>query len=176
MSGQLDPIQLMKTINELEYKISALATIQTGGIWTDWTPTVTASGSMTIASLSVQSARYSVIGRICFINYWVQFTTGGTADTTVYITAPSGLTIKDVYTNFTTNIVNGGDLIPGLGYRGSSTQFAGLIASAGNWGLGTLRSVLMTGFYEIAQLHRFQLCKLDMVTDAYKDDYGMEER
>ena len=33
MSGQLDPIELMKTINELEYKINALSTITKG-----WSP------------------------------------------------------------------------------------------------------------------------------------------
>lgn len=58
-----------------------------GGMLT-WTPTVTASGSMTISSLVVQEARYRKRGKD--ITVWVDlvFTTGGTASTLVYFTKP----------------------------------------------------------------------------------------
>jgi len=88
MNGQLDPIELMKTINELEYKISALATIQTGGIWTDWTPDLTQYGTMTLTSTTISMARYCVIGETCFVNCEIIGTLGGTPINAIYVSMP----------------------------------------------------------------------------------------
>jgi len=75
MSGQLDPIQLMKTINELEYKINALATIQTGGIWTAYTPTPTGFSATTLAA-----GKYCVVGNLCTVHLRLD----GTSDSTSF--------------------------------------------------------------------------------------------
>ena len=89
MNGQLDPIALMKTINELEYKISALATIQIGGIWTSYTPSITYSGGTTDpTSLTISSSRYSVVGKICHLNIVATLVRGSGDRTQTQFTLP----------------------------------------------------------------------------------------
>jgi len=83
MNGQFDPIELMKTINELENKISALATIQTGGIWNAYTPTVTYSGGTTDPTTATVAGKYSVIGEVCIVQITYQITTIGSGDRTI---------------------------------------------------------------------------------------------
>ena len=82
MNGQLDPIQLMKTISELEYKINALATIQTGGIWTAYTPTWTATSNPDIGNGTL-TGKYTIIGKTCHLNIYLlagSTTTYGTGE------------------------------------------------------------------------------------------------
>ena len=88
MSGQLDPIALMKTINELEYKISALATIQTGGIWSAYTPVVSGSGGSAGAyAQTVTYSKYMVVGRSVAWNMYLTITNIGSW-TGIIIVAP----------------------------------------------------------------------------------------
>jgi hypothetical protein len=68
MAGQLDPIQLMRKIAELEDKINALRTIEIGGIWLDWTPTWTALTTNPVLGDGSLVGRYSVVGKICFVD------------------------------------------------------------------------------------------------------------
>ena len=56
--GQLDPIQLMRRIDELENKIDAMRTIEVGGVWQDWTPIQTGW-----TALPVGAYRYCQIGK-----------------------------------------------------------------------------------------------------------------
>lgn len=56
--------------------------------WLDWQPSVTASGSMTIASLSLAEAKYKISGDSLSINYSATYTTGWTASSDVISTVP----------------------------------------------------------------------------------------
>lgn len=56
--------------------------------WLDWQPSVTASGSMTIASLSFAEAKYKISGDSLSINYSATYTTGWTASSDVISTVP----------------------------------------------------------------------------------------
>ena len=67
MAGQLDPIQLMRKIAELEDKINAMRTIEIGGVWQNYTVEWTATTNPSIGDGSL-IGRYSVVGKICFIN------------------------------------------------------------------------------------------------------------
>ena len=69
--GQLNPIQLMRKINELEDNINALKTIQTGGIWTAYTPTWTASTTNPDIGNGTIAGRYTVIGKVCHVLVYV---------------------------------------------------------------------------------------------------------
>ena len=62
MQGQLDPIQLMQKIGELESKIDALRTIEIGGVWQNWTPTLTGWSSNPPGIY-----RYCLIGKLCTV-------------------------------------------------------------------------------------------------------------
>ena len=56
--------------------------------WLDWQPSVTASGSMTIASLWFAEAKYKISGDSLSINYSATYTTGWTASSDVISTVP----------------------------------------------------------------------------------------
>jgi len=149
--GQLNPIQLMRKINELEDKINALKTIQTGGIWTAWTPSYSASGSMTYTSVTTNFARYSLVGKICFIRLQATGTTGGTASTSIIFTAPF-LNNASSGQNFFTTIVT--DTTSTTGWSAllssGSQNVSVLKYDSSNYGLGADRLIRVEGFYEIA--------------------------
>lgn len=66
------------------------------GAWTAWTPTLTASGSMTYGSTSVSKARYKIIGKTMFVVLTFTGTTGGIADYYLFASLPGGVTPADV--------------------------------------------------------------------------------
>jgi len=121
MSGQLDPIALMRKIGELESKIKALKTIEIGGIWTNYTPTVTASGSMTITDLVVDTARYTLIGNSMGLEISISFTTGGTASNQVDITFPFSI-ITATYRSFYSGVKQP-NFSPGWVYAPGASSF-----------------------------------------------------
>ena len=83
MAGQLDPIQLMRKIAELEDKINALRTIEIGGVWKDWTPTLTGWSAEPSGALY----RYCLVGKLCTL--MIRQGTSGTSNATnAIITAP----------------------------------------------------------------------------------------
>jgi hypothetical protein len=56
--------------------------------WFNYTPTVTASGAMTIGSLVVTKASFSIKGRTVLLGLKLFFTLGGTTSSTVFATLP----------------------------------------------------------------------------------------
>ena len=150
-------MDLMKKLTGLQDQISALRTIEIGGVWTDFTPALSASGSMTISAESGLVGRYSVIGKLCFVGVRAIFTTGGTASTAIYINTPISphADISNDYTAFqfaarmvdggSANIAMGGMLDAGGGVYKLAVQKYDL----SNWGLGTTRQIRISGFYRI---------------------------
>lgn len=69
-----------------------LSIISTAPDTTTWSPTLTASGSMTISSQSNQHFRFKRMDRLVWVSAYATFTTGGTASTDVLVPVPSGLT------------------------------------------------------------------------------------
>ena len=64
------------------------------GAWTDYTPTLSASGSMTwTTSTTIHFARYCERHNIVHLIFDIASTTGGTVSDTLYFTAPGGHTI-----------------------------------------------------------------------------------
>ena len=170
----MNEIALMREIAKLQGQIDALRTIQTGGIWTAYTPTLTGWSSEPTAGVY----RYCVVGKLCTVMIY-QPNDGTSDSTTTRITVPktagaSGYWIAPMQyrDNGSTSTTPGFAQIPVNGtYIGFYTTWSG-----GAWtasGAKRIANCVIT--YEIAQLHRFRFCKLDMVTDAYKDDYSMEE-
>lgn len=112
-----------------------------------WSPTWTASGSMTISSVSVAVAEFVITGMV--VEYWLKasFTLGGTASSQVRHTLPIVAALAD-----NTSISNG-DM-----YDGSTNLSHGVWSSTGgfvynhkptasNWTLGGSRQIRTTGRY-----------------------------
>ena len=135
MAGQLDPIQLMRKIAELEDKINAMRTIEVGGVWKNWTPTVTGSGSMTISNLVVEVARYCLIGKSMGLELSIKFDTGGTASYQVNVSFPFSIITSSYRSFYVTE--NNADFAPGWCYAPGSTTFGVRRAGGTNWILAT---------------------------------------
>lgn len=68
------------------------------GPWITWTPTITASGSMTITSIVINEALYIQVGPITFFKIYIQGLIGGTLGPAINVTLP--FTNVGQYTNF----------------------------------------------------------------------------
>lgn len=118
---------------------STPANISFGSGWQTWTPTITASGSMTVSSVTVQGAIYLRVGPIVYFTLEATFTLGGTASTTVYISPP--ITIDNtagLTTTFIAYQYNGSTWSAAFGYCSSANvNFQVTPNGGGNWALGS---------------------------------------
>jgi len=74
---------LLRRIEELEKLIMRQPEI--GGVWKDWTPTFP-TGTMYITSPTIEVARYSVVGNVCFLQLQFYGALSGTTDSGFIIT------------------------------------------------------------------------------------------
>jgi hypothetical protein len=112
--------------------------------WTDWTPTLTASGSMTWTSTSINEARYTQIGKIVFFKVNITGTVGGSLSTELQFTLPST----------PTGVCEGGcRIFNPAANSGVFVYSAGKILvslyNAAAWSSGT-GGVSVQGFYQVA--------------------------
>jgi hypothetical protein len=122
---------------------SALANLI--GAWSTWTPTVTASGSMTVSGLTVNQASYQKLGRVVLFALNLTFTLGGTASGYINVTPPVGA-------NFANNVPFAAVAIP----AGGSYENVIAVIGSGNfsvfqtgisaWPLGST-TILVSGAY-----------------------------
>jgi hypothetical protein len=68
--------------------VTTPANITLGANWTNWTPTITASASMTVSSVTITDAQYVRFGPFMFFKFYVSFVLGGTLDNTVFVSQP----------------------------------------------------------------------------------------
>jgi len=115
----------------------------------DWTPTLSASGSMTITSPSYNYKKFKVVGSTCFWELDFNATLGGTASDQVYITSPiSRLETNGYAQSGFGRVYDAGLVIPAVAWNGGSqTEF--MIQKGTNYGLGAGREFRLKGFYEI---------------------------
>lgn len=57
-------------------------------VWTTWSPTLSATGSMTLSSIVTDRAQYIRRGAFCVLRLQANFTTGGTASNGIKFTLP----------------------------------------------------------------------------------------
>ncbi len=124
-------------------------TALTGITLSSWTPTVTASGSMTISSLAVNEARYQRIGGYYMFHVSINCTLGGTASNYVYLTAPVSGTSHDTNCTFSCSATENGVFIddPRWNYNSGSSVFAVFKPALANFTLGPNFSVHIQGTY-----------------------------
>jgi hypothetical protein len=106
-SLEISSLSLSQLNDRLRRIASALTSLETGssssgsttgsasssasnasGLWNNFTPTVTASGSMTVSALTVVQARYLRSGPTINIMCTVGLTLGGTLSNGIYFTVP----------------------------------------------------------------------------------------
>jgi len=68
--------------------ISAPQSMAFGSGWLAWSPSITAFGSMTVASVSLTDVQYLRVGPWVFCKLYGSFTLGGTASNIVFLTLP----------------------------------------------------------------------------------------
>jgi len=150
MSGQLDPIQLMRKIAELEDKINALRTIEVGGVWADWTPSYSAGGAMTFTSVTTDEARYCVVGNLLHYKIRANGTTGGTASTVIQFTVPINRADTVVHSSAASVwLYDGGDKAGMAAFYNTANTIMVAKYDGSNWGLGETKVFIVSGFFEI---------------------------
>lgn len=113
--------------------------------WTTWTPTVTAA-SGTITTVGTVTARYKLVGTICFFNLSVVITTNGTGGGSVNVTLPVA-SVNQTHASGREDALTG-KMLNSYVLAGGSTLS---IQSYDNSYPGANGAVLgVTGFYEIA--------------------------
>jgi hypothetical protein len=120
------------------------------GSWQAWTPTVTASGSMTISGLSVLVAQYLRIGPIICLEAQCAFTLGGTASSSVLFTLPVSVIGTQHASLYAILAMNAGAAQVGLATFPNTTQLSVFLNGQGNWTLGSGAQFQVTGFYRCA--------------------------
>lgn len=112
----------------------------------NWTPTYSASGSMTYTSVTTHFAYFRIIGNTCEIHLRASGTTGGTVSKSLFTTLPVN------------NIDDFGTL---AGYTRDTAAMAGMVLyndsnriimgkyDDSNYGLGTERQIVASGSYKI---------------------------
>jgi len=122
--------------------------------WFNYTPTPSASGSMTFTSTSVIFAVFSVIGNTAIVQGKITGTTGGTASTAIKATLPIDSALLTANTNFKANVyanVSDGTFLSGFGELEAGTPDVVAVRryDGANWGLGASRSIGYTAIYQI---------------------------
>lgn len=132
-----------------EIRKTNFATI--GNPWIDYTPVVTASGSMTISSLVFEKAAYRVREGTNEVEIWVYatFTTGGVASTDIYVTVPfqpSVLSMK-AFEPLGCEFVIDATTLKGLAFVFPTGRVCVRRYDTGNWALSTGRAINFRGSY-----------------------------
>ena len=119
--------------------------------WTTWSPTYSASGSMTFTSVTTNYAKYLRIGKLIIFAIKATGTTGGTPDTTLQFTLPvtassDAVTGNSPFSAFT----NDSSTVGGFGFVSSSTVGGVRKYDATNYASGASRQIFCAGAYEAA--------------------------
>jgi hypothetical protein len=116
--------------------------------WPDlfsFTPTYSASGSMTFTSITTHYARFKIVGKLVWIYLSADGTTGGTASTRVQFTVPIDLGAND---SVPVGIVDGSNRLA-LAFRESASLVGCIKHDAANWGLGAGRQLRVSMSYRM---------------------------
>lgn len=119
--------------------------------WSTYTPTVTGSGTMTIAALSISKAAYKIIGKTCTVALVMSFTTGVAGGQQVNITLPTNVRSKDAIVTNICLIADGATTV-GYVFANGVQPTSSLSVGRGdlaNWTLGTLRQVNTVFTFEL---------------------------
>lgn len=111
---------------------------------TAWTPSYSASGSMTFTSVTTNHADFFRMGHWLFFSLKATGTVGGTPSTDIYFTVPTNHAPED-------DAMGAGEVegAAGIWYEQSSTQLAVRVYDFSNYSAGS-NSIWASGFYKVA--------------------------
>ena len=106
-------------------------------VFFNWTPTLSASGSMTIASTAITNAMFSISGGLLTAVFKWQCTTGGTASTFIFFTYPviPSTTMGDYSTVGACNTDTNAGVEGAVGYSRTDTKMYIRRYDSGNFAL-----------------------------------------
>jgi hypothetical protein len=136
------------TLVQLQYNGTNMILLSRSPGFVSWTPSLSASGAMTISSPVVNYAKFRPDGKQIFARTQCTFTTGGTPDTQVIFTLP----VTTVSENFTGSAIcyDGSTTYAGYIQAISTTQFAALFYDRRVWSSGASRNFIAHFWYERA--------------------------
>ena len=114
-----------------------------------WSPTVTASGAMTVTSLSVNQAQYKRYGPFVHFHVSCTFTLGGTASTQVNVSVGLAGVTHNVNCAFICSADENGTAITNARWRYDGTNLIIFKAGGANWTLGANAAININGHYRI---------------------------
>jgi hypothetical protein len=119
--------------------------------WFNWTPTFSASGSMTYSPVTLTQAQFKLAGNELRFNLITATgTTGGTASTEINFTLPFTVSVPNG-TMCTAAVIDGGGAIGGRAYvSGTGTLVAVARYDNANFSLGASRRIFASGFCKVA--------------------------
>lgn len=113
--------------------------------WTSWTPTYTASGLMTISSVTTTYAKYFKLGNLVFFQLEATGTTGGVASTDIYFTLPvNAIQAAGTFSASVVDTLN----IGASAFLNSTSQVGVRRFDVGVFGVGAGRVIKCMGFYQ----------------------------
>lgn len=120
-----------------------------GSVWTTWTPTYGASGSLTFTSITTNYAKYLQIGKTIHFAIYATGTTGGTASNSITFTLP--VAAANLYNIFSAAVLPGGGVtIGGSAFSDNSATVVFVRKYDGsNYALGG-STIRVSGSYEAA--------------------------
>lgn len=121
--------------------------------FSSWTPTLTASDSMTLTSTSIVSAKYFQIGKLVFFKLHITGTIGGTPAANIYATLPVNAATTLVE-QFAAEVIDGDGTAltsPSARIHDTTAKLNILKTHAGsNYTAGAAFATRVSGFYEAA--------------------------
>lgn len=121
--------------------------------YTDWTPTLSGRGGLTVSAVTINQAEYFTIATTCFFNICADFTLGGVTDIAVYATLPFTGVADDVQTLYACSVEDNSGVELGAGWRVDTVDPSRLVVAltnASNWTLGTGGYFAIQGRFQVA--------------------------
>lgn len=119
--------------------------------FTNFSPTLSASGSMTVSNSNILFARYAAIGELVFIEFNATFTIGGTPDLSINFDLP----LKSNGDFFLPAVVkDGGNELSGMALTSADSKTLRTRRyDASNWNTGGNREIRISGYYRTTETY-----------------------
>jgi len=131
----------VERIKKLEREVERLRVKESPGAWQNWTPTPSWAGGTAPTSLTINSARYSQVGKIVYFFVKFDVTVGSGTATVMYCDLP-------VTNAGATGAVSASSNVLG-GWVANSCFLDGNITLVFSSGMTSDGSIFLSGFYEI---------------------------
>lgn len=140
------------TMNDVATLIEGIFASGYPATWTSWTPSYSASGSMTYTSVTTEYGKYIQVGKLILFILRATGTTGGSASDALVFTPPVNAAAATVTgLAIGAGSVNDGGNTAALCLRYTAvSSFAVYRSNFANYGTGASRTINVMGVYEAA--------------------------